>query len=227
MASLLDHNNLVVVHYNQYSGGKFFINCLAHTPGVLPGIGITPPDHGHDLALLDRPALEFESLKIKRIASTLPELSRIKDWAGYELGCKYFWGGLCYQLLAGQKPNPTAIDLLQNNICFLVNHDMREWTYKRINMMWPNAQHIILYSSIEFQQLARNLKNPHAELIFDELPTNLSAFYLNVDLTFFDHNQVKKTVRNCLSWLGVGHAQISSRVDNYINDYINLHHVRY
>jgi hypothetical protein len=34
----MDHPNLVVVHYNQYAGGKFFINCLAHHEQVLPGL---------------------------------------------------------------------------------------------------------------------------------------------------------------------------------------------
>jgi hypothetical protein len=64
----MDHPNLVVVHYNQYAGGKFFINCLAHHDQVLPGLCVAAPVHTYDHWIFESiDATEKTQRKISRM----------------------------------------------------------------------------------------------------------------------------------------------------------------
>ena len=84
----MNHPNLVVVHYNSYAGGKFWINCLSHHMQAIPGLCVATPEHTHDLWLLDNlDAVEIQSRKIARINSTLPPKDKLTKWCMFELGC--------------------------------------------------------------------------------------------------------------------------------------------
>ena len=222
----MDHPNLVVVHYNQYAGGKFFINCLAHHDQVLPGLCVAAPVHTYDHWIFD--PLDSEQKiqrKIARINSTIPERSHMHFWARDELGCQQFWGwGL------GEIFDPTPITapaeslrLLNQYRCFIVNHVMDMGMYNKLKTLWPQAQHIVLHNEREFQSRAVSLKSPdYGPLKTAQLPQDLAAFYFDVDRTQFNQSAVIETTERCLKWLGLN-ISVNSNIHDYVERYFAIH----
>lgn len=222
----MDHPNLVVVHYNQYAGGKFFINCLAHHDQVLPGLCVAAPVHTYDHWIFDDLSTEEKiQRKINRINGTIPEPHNMHQWARDELGCQQFWGwGL------GQLFDPRVISapeeslrLLADHKCFIVNHVMNMTMFDRIQNLWPQARHIILHNETQFQQLAVGLKSPdYGPLKTDQLPQNLDAFYFDVDRNQFDRLAIIHNTKQCLEWLGLT-TDVHGNIDHYIAKYFAIH----
>lgn len=216
--------NLVIVHYNQYAGGKFFINCLAHHPKILPGLGVSD-QHPRDQWMLDNlPAEEKQRQKIDLINKTLPSSKDMYQWAQYELGCKYFWGDFFWALLQ----NPTlasahALSLLENYVCFLVNHTTTLDTFNQTRKTWPSARHIILTNFDQFQKRAHMLKNPNHAFFRQYLPAGLEqSFYVDVDQTYHDADAIKQVVSSCVKWLGLN-PEFDFNLDWYIAAYQRIH----
>ena len=222
----MDHPNLVVVHYNQYAGGKFFINCLAHHDQVLPGLCVAAPVHTYDHWIFDPlDTAEKTQRKIARINSTIPDRENLHQWAGNELGCQQFWGwglGQIFDPLVIQAP-AESLTLLQDHRCFIVNHVMNINMYTKIKNLWPQARHIVLHNEREFQKRAVSLKSPdYGPLTTDQLPRELDAFYFDVDRTQFNKTAVIETTENCLAWLGLN-IQVHSNIDHYVEQYFAIH----
>jgi hypothetical protein len=221
----MDHPNLVVVHYNQYAGGKFFINCLAHHEQVLPGLCVAAPVHTYDHWIFESLSTEEKTQrKIERINSTIPDRRNLHQWAQGELGCHQFWGWGFGELWSVPV---TAVDyslsLLNDRRCFIVNHDMNLEHYHKIQRMWPQARHIILYNEREFQQQAVRLKSPdHGLLTTDQLPQDLDAFYFDVDSNQFNKQAIINETHRCLAWLGLN-IQVHGNIDHYIEKYFAIH----
>ena len=218
----MDHPNLVVVHYNQYAGGKFFINCLAHHAQVLPGLCVAAPDHDYDHWIFDPGVTDKEQRKIDRINTTIP--NRMHEWAKAELGCTQFWGGLYgHWIRSSPNPNPWALKLLPDYRCFIVNHDLNCENFARTEKFWPNARHILLTNSTQFQQKAMPLKSPGFDLV-DNIDSYAfkSVFSVDVDRTWFDVTHTVSTVEQCLKWLGLDYAWHGNMV-SYINRYFTVH----
>jgi hypothetical protein len=222
----MDHPNLVVVHYNQYAGGKFFINCLAHHDQVLPGLCVAAPVQTYDHWILEPLSAEEKTQrKIARINGTIPERDRVQFWAGNELGCEQFWGWGIGQIFVDpiiQAP-AESLSLLQDHRCFIVNHVMDMSMYNRIQDLWPQARHIILHNESRFQQLAVSLKSPnYGPLKTTQLPRDLEAFYFDVDATQFNQSAVVETTERCLEWLGLN-ISVNSNIHNYVERYFAIH----
>jgi len=234
VANCMDHKNLVVIHYNQYAGGKFFINCLAHHPGILPGLCIASEHgHTHDHWIFDKnlPDYDIEDYKIQRINRSIPPADKMQDWAGREAGCIYFWGHMFYVFVLGNHlnvaPGAESIELLQNNICFIVNHQLTPKIYQMSKNLWPRARHITLYNSKCFQDHAAPLKNPtqkHPPLYYNSLPMDIPGmFYLDVGNTFHDAEKVKQATIDCLAWMGIDRPLLQFNFDSYVKKYVDLH----
>lgn len=237
----MDHENLVVVHYNQYAGGKFFINCLSHQQGVMPGVGVaSAKGHTHHYWAVDyswHPDDKHE-LKIARINNTLPPPDKMQEWAGREAGCVYFWGAMFWQLTGAisnqayemESPSTESLQVLEDNICFIINHDVTLPMYQLACQHWPRARHITLYNANNFQRLAVQLKNPlhpfpTKDLQFNELPRDLpNMFYLDVENTYHDVAKIKAATRDCLAWLGIEQIKLHSNFDSYAQKYVDLHY---
>jgi len=221
----MDHPNLVVVHYNQYAGGKFFINCLAHHDRVLPGLCVAAPVHTHDHWIFESLSAEEKTQrKIARINGTIPDQQRLHHWAREELGCHQFWGWGFGELWSQPV---TVVDyslrLLNQYRCFIVNHDMNIEHYNKIKNMWPQAQHIVLHNETEFQHWAVRLKSPdYGPLKTTQLPGDLDAFYFDVDRTQFNQSAVVETTERCLEWLGLN-ISVNSNIYNYVERYFAIH----
>lgn len=220
----MDHPNLVVVHYNQYAGGKFFINCLAHHTRVLPGLCIAAPTHDYDHWIFDPAVTDKEQRKIDRINSTILPPDRMHEWAQYELGCIQFWGGLYGNWVdSAPTPNPWALKLLPDYRCFIINHSLDCKNFKRTEQFWPQAKHILLTNSTKFQRRSINLKSPVFSLIDTIDPYAFkSVFTVDVDNTWFDSTRTMTVVEQCLKWLGLDYAW-HSNMFNYIDRYFTAH----
>lgn len=213
----MDHHNLVVIHFNQYSGGKFFINCLSHHPKVLPGLSIT----GSDSWILDPNSTpeQKHQRKITRIHQTLPPPDKMLNWLHYELGCRYFWGGMMVDFSSSDlEPYPQALELLQDHVCFLIGHG------ERFLLDSSNARHMVLHNSHDFQSRAHRLKNPDVPFINYTMPQDLeSAFYLDVDNTYVSEQSILQATQDALVWLGLDQQQLDPQVRIYIQRYLDLH----
>ena len=225
----MDHPNLVVVHYNQYAGGKFFINCLAHHEQVLPGLCVAPPVHTYDHWLFG-PFTQEEKIqkKIDRINATIPSPEELHLWSGNELGCQQFWGWMFAEIfdpfiVRDNQATEVSLSLLNKYRCFIVNHVMDIDMYNRIKTLWPQARHVILHNESTFQQLAVGIKSPdYGPLKIKQLPQDLDAFYFDVDCTQFNKSLVIERTQQCLAWLDLT-TDLNANIDNYISRYFAIH----
>lgn len=221
----MDHPNLVVVHYNQYAGGKFFINCLAHHDQVLPGLCVAAPVHTYDHWIFEPLGAEEKTQrKISRINSTIPEPTRMHFWAQHELGCQQFWGWGFGDLWSRPvQAVDYSLSLLHNHRCFIVNHVMNINEYNRIHELWPQAQHIVLHNEREFQQHAVQFKSPdYGPLKTAQLPQDLDAFYFDVDNTQFNSTAVIGATEQCLEWMGLD-TTVNNNIYQYMERYFAIH----
>ena len=221
----MDHPNLVVVHYNQYAGGKFFINCLAHHDQVLPGLCVAAPVHTYDHWIFEPLSAEEKTQrKISRINGTIPDRDHMHHWAREELGCQQFWGwGLGHLWSVPVQAVDYSLSLLNTHRCFIVNHDMNLEHYKKLKNLWPQAKHIVLHNAREFQQRAVQLKRlDYVSIRRAQLPQDLDAFYFDVDSNQFNKTAVVETTERCLAWLGLN-TSVNSNIDNYIERYFAIH----
>lgn len=222
----MNHPNLVVVHYNQYAGGKFFINCLAHHEQVLPGLCVAAPVHTYDHWIFEPLSAEEKTQrKIARINGTIPDRAHLHEWAGNELGCQQFWGwglGQIFDPPVIQAPEE-SLRLLDEYRCCIVNHVMHISMYNRIKTLWPQARHIVLFNEKEFQQQAVKFKNPnYGPLKTAQLPQDLEAFYFDVDGNQFNEASIIHQAQQCLLWLGLD-TNINGNIHNYIERYFAIH----
>lgn len=221
----LNHPNLIVVTFDQYAGGKFFINCVSHNLGVLPGLSIVS-NHDQDSWVLapNLPNIIKNEKKIERINSTLPSKSDMQDWSRYELDYDYFWGATSQDLIAGQEPNNDSVELLQKNICFLVNHDTSLDTYNKIKQQWPRARHVALINVFSFQKISAQDKNPNVTALGLSLPDNLlNVFYVDVDRIYPLPERVRQRAVECVEWIGVQSA-MHPNLKDYVENYLKLHY---
>jgi hypothetical protein len=219
----MNHCNLVVVHFNPYAGGKFFINCLAHNPGILPGLCIASPIHTYDNWLFEN-VDNIEFRKIERINSTIPPPEDMLIWPSYELGCNGFWGaGFREIFIDGHTPGAEALKLLNSNICFIVNHQVADTIVEKCIDLCPNARHIILYNHTNFQKKASEIKSPDCQLSqMNTVPFDSNFFYLDVDNTYTDLNTVKNAVNRCIKWMKIDN-NLHNNINSYVTRYLDLH----
>lgn len=221
----MDHPNLVVVHYNQYAGGKFFINCLAHHDQVLPGLCVAAPVHTYDHWIFEPLSEEQKTQrKIGRINGTIPDRDLMHFWARDELGCQQFWGWTIGHLWSVPvQAVDYSLSLLNNHRCFIVNHDMDLEHYNKLKNLWPRARHIILHNETQFQQRAVRLKSPdYGPLQTAQLPRDLEAFYFDVDGTQFNSTAIIENTERCLEWLGLNTC-VNQNIHCYMERYFAIH----
>jgi len=220
----MNHPNLVVVHFNPYAGGKFWINCLSHHAQVIPGLCVGIPKHDVDLWLLDDLNLqEIQRRKIDRINSTLPPIDDLSNWCQYELGCDQFWGNDLGVLLAQEYIIPhTSIQLLDRYRCFIVNHRANDVECKKIFNRLPRAQHIVLANSDNFQQISMAIKQSDPWPLKYDTPTTLDAFVVDVDNTYMNVDLTLARVKDCLQYLGLI-TELDPNIYNFVKRYFDLH----
>ena len=220
----MNHPNLVVVHFNPYAGGKFWINCLSHQARAIPGLCVAVPKHDVDLWLLDDlDSQEMQQRKIDRINSSLPPIDDLSNWCQYELGCDQFWGNNLGSLLAQQYIIPyTSIQLLDRYRCFIVNHQANDVECKKILNQLPRARHIVLSNSDNFQQISMAIKQSDPWPLKYDAPANLDAFVVDVDNTYMDVNRTVARVKDFLRYLELSTA-LDPNIYNFVKRYFDLH----
>jgi hypothetical protein len=225
--SLMNHPNLVVVHYNPYAGGKFWINCLSHSRHAVPGLCVAGPQYTHDFWLLDDLGPEeIQQRKIARINSTLLPAERMHEWCRDELGCGQFWGCNLYELLHTKATvATTAIQCLDQYKCFLVNHRPEDCFFEEVCSKLPQAQHILLKNADNFQRISLNKKQLDRNLVhtlaFDTTPS-LDAFVVDVDNTYMNVDFTINCVKECLEYLGLD-TELDPNIHSFVTRYFDLH----
>ena len=220
----MNHPNLVVVHYNSYAGGKFWINCISHHPGVIPGLCVAAPQHTVDLWLLDDiDAEEIQRRKIARINSTLPPADRMHEWCQVELGCNQFWGFNFYEFLTHDLEIPTTtIHLLDQYRCFIVNHRPQDKLAKNICDQLPSAKHIIMKNASNFQNISMSKKQLEQWPMTYNTTDEIDAFVVDVDNTYLDVDRTIGRVKECLEYLGLS-TELDPNIHNFVTKYFDLH----
>ena len=222
--SLMNHPNLVVVHYNSYAGGKFWINCLSHSPDALPGLCVATPQHTADLWLLDNlDAGEIQHRKIARINSTLPTAELMHEWCQIELGCAQFWGTSLYEFLNGDHVVPdTTIQLLDRYRCFIVNHRPQDSDVEEIRNKLPCARHVLLNNADNFQRTSMDKKQIDPWPLKYDTSSALDAFVVDVDNTYMNVDQTINRVKECLEYLGLD-SELDPNIHSFVTRYFDLH----
>jgi hypothetical protein len=220
-SSPLDHPNLVVVHFNPYAGGKFWINCLAHHSAAMPLISNL---HDRHRAMFDLEDDLKQRLKLELINKTLPPPDELHQWCQYELGHFEMWGGSLEDLLqpnGSQLIDTKALKLLDQYKCFTINHGGLPW--HQVQAKLPNAKHIFLINSEQFQRQAAALKDSTFVPGYTPLPEKISdVFYVDVDNTWLDSNITKSCVGQCWQWMGLN-PEPGYPLSLYIENYFKLH----
>lgn len=220
----MNHPNLVVVHYNSYAGGKFWINCLSHSPHAVPGLCVASPTYDVDLWLLDNlDNKELQRRKIARINSTLPPLDRMSQWCMFELGCAQFWGDTLANLLENNHTIPsTTIQILDQYRCFIVNHKPQNEIAKGICDQLPNAKHILLKNAHDFQNISMSRKQLDPWQMTYDTTSEIDAFEVDVDNTYMHVDRTIDRVKECLQYLGLD-TELDSNIHSFVTRYFNLH----
>jgi|688.fasta_scaffold56607_8 hypothetical protein len=224
MLAQLDHQNLIVVHYRPYHGGKFFINCLSHHAKIMPMLSA---QQRGDL-----------TNKIQHIHNSIPPVTELNQWTRYELGCKTFWGGNLHDITSKSVPiNPGALDLLGSYRCFIVNHVCDPDFVQKMQKQLPRAKHIVLTNAGRFVQISVAKKMPGPDVdawlqrnnldqsAYMESPQQVfdsSVFEVNVDQCYFDQSKLTQRIGDCLIWLKL-EPVLDPAVAKFIDQYRRLH----
>jgi hypothetical protein len=222
--SMMNHPNLVVVHYNSYAGGKFWINCLSHHAQAIPGLHVSGSQYDSDLWMLDQlDPQEIQRRKIIRINSTLPLPTRMKEWCQFELGCIQFWGNKLDRLLESNHTVPdTAIQLLNQYRCFIVNHRPQTNDIKKIFDIFPRAKHILLNNADRFQQNSMVKKQSNPWPMRYDTSTDIDMFTVDVDNTYMNIDLSIERVKDCLGYLGLS-TELDPNIHGFVKRYFDLH----
>lgn len=222
--SLMNHPNLAVVHYNSYAGGKFWINCLSHSPQAIPGLCVAAPKHISDLWLLDDlDTDEIQRRKIARINSTLPPLDRLQKWCEFELGCSQFWGDTLKNLLESNRDiSEYTIQLLDQYQCFIVNHRPQNAIAKEICDQLPKTKHILLTNATNFQNISMSKKQPDPWPLTYHTTSEIDAFVVDVDNTYMNVDRTINRVKECLEYLGLD-TELHPNIHSFVKRYFDLH----
>lgn len=222
--SLMNHPNLVVVHYNSYAGGKFWINCLSHHKQALPGLCVAAPRHTVDLWLLDDlNSAQIQQHKIDRINSAIPAGEFMHKWTQHELGCSQFWGNTLGNLLENSNDiSSNAIQLLDQYKCFIVNHRPQDHWVEEIRNKFPLAQHVLLTNASNFQHVSMNKKQRDPWPLRVDTTSKLDAFLLDVDNTYMNVDLTIDHVKDCLQYLGLS-TELDPNIHSFVKRYFDLH----
>jgi hypothetical protein len=221
----MNHPNLVVVHFNPYAGGKFWINCLSHHARALPGLCVAVPTHNVDLWLLeDLSAEDIQRRKIARINSSLPLPGLMNNWCQYELGCRQFYGNELDILLSSDHTIPnTSTQLLNQYQCFIVNHQPQTQEIEKIVNILPDVKHILLTNTANFQRISRVKKESNPFPMRSDTASDIDGFIVDVDYTYMNVDRTIDRVKDCLEYLGLS-IELDPNIYNFVTRYFELHH---
>jgi hypothetical protein len=185
MSVNFDTENLVVVYYPQFSGGKFLINCLGLSDdAVMQSAQLAQKQLNQDLTQLDK----FEFLREK--------FSEIDDkWNDLALGCAQLFGGPLTQDYVNLGPDTIKNSIVFNQVIetltqgnkkfFIAAHNSK--VLSGIVDLWPRCKIISFVNCQAFLDL--RLGDQKESFV----QRNLQQHQLNSE-------QVKKTYPQALEW---------------------------
>ena len=158
MISNFQTDNLILVYFPSFAGGKFIMNCLSLSQHAVPL-------DTYSARYLTKNPTDYQ-FRLQRILGTLPATDQLKQWQSWEFGDTEFYGGLVDNLLTCWKNNqPTNSDdliqeLIEQNLSFfMTRHGGGAGGVFRALEVWTNAKIIILTNYDKFWNIAINLKN--------------------------------------------------------------------
>lgn len=160
-------DNLIIVWYPQYAGGKFIMNCLALSKHCVP-LDVDACNH-----LLAHPA--DYNYRLKKVLGTLPAKEAMKKWLSYECSTDEFYDFASIhagedtiesQLVAFNKIHNAldheASDKVQQRISKLIDKNLDFFAESRSNSVrfleylsyWPNSKIVQLINFENFLSIA-------------------------------------------------------------------------
>jgi len=163
-------NNLIVVWYPQYAGGKFIMNCLSLSRHCVP-LDTEMCKH-----LLDYPT-DYK-YRLSKILNTLPSKDNMSDWLKYEFSIAGFYEAmpsgvgseselLAFMRMHSGNVRDTGLDqhiiqLIDKNMNFFAECRGDGKLIEQYVSLWPNIKIINLINVEKFQALAASKKQKNS-----------------------------------------------------------------
>ena len=222
-------DNLIIVWYPQYAGGKFIMNCLSLSRHCTP-IEIESCKH-----LLNYPT--DYNYRLAKILSTLPSKDNMTEWLSYEFHTGKFYGAdnssgpelLAFKRMYSGKlrdtgPYQSITQLIDKNINFFAETRGDGKILSQYLSLWPNAKIIKLINVEKFQTLAvynkqkNNIKRPMSYYCGNECKEKYDSFKGNdwPDWEIFEKNDynIDKVAK---------HVTISDKIVAEIKQFYSWH----
>lgn len=139
-------DNVVILSFLPFAGGKFLSNCLSLSKHACPQ---DPVAANH---LLSYP--EDYDFRLQTVLRTLPPMDQLKDWRNFEFGDYQLFGHGVDAWRTGipQTPNDITQRLCQSKMkFFMINHTMNP---HGLLSVWPNSTILRLINFRQFQALS-------------------------------------------------------------------------
>jgi len=235
---VFNSNNLLIIWYPQYAGGKFIMNCLSLSRHAIP-LHAAAGDY-----LLQNPT-DYD-YRLNFVLKTLPDSENMKEWLQYE--CNTF-------LFYDQPPGTLHIDISKTtaeleiftmlfsnpSIEIKIAKVLKECISKNINFfaeslttmeimkkyltIWPNARIIVFTNFNKFREIACKRKAPdnfnmfencgnEQEYKYNQIKGDLWPLWQEFEKNLYDIESLAQQ------------TYISDNIKNEIKLYYNWHNIK-
>lgn len=150
-----DTDNLIIVLYPRFAGGKFVGNCLSLSYYALS----QNPSVVNLFLSIDQNNKHGKKLRLQNALNSLPPKHRMKFWGIYEYGCIQFFGNYITDYNTDLNNFHDWIPAVTNSgkNFFVMSHNLKR--LEQYLSTWKNASILYLENVDAFCKVANRLKN--------------------------------------------------------------------
>jgi len=226
--------NVTILFYRSYSCGNFLANILCYNKNFIPKISTS--SHGGAYTVKDHFDID---IKHKIIMSSVPdEITELKKWDKYELGCEGFYNFNLDKPLkmfdtfkkrddyAKKILNPLVTEILEmNGNTFIAAHGPYNLIFGK--SIFPDARVIKLINDHEVNKKSKILKtgfyeNTHHSTLKYSIDYIDLNYYFDIG-TMFNETDFFNEIYKLLNWYDIEEKTLDSRVKEYYKKYISIY----